>query len=318
MFLWWLSWSWAEDNCGGPMVIRKILPLHEASDVPINSQIFVALAGNGNADHMRILVRENIGGLPVEFDLQTACYAHESDTEYHCNYELKPYQDLKEHKEYQISLSGTELHAEGCFGYSTTFTTGHSRIELDTAPPTLEIVGYMPRPEDAVGDCDWQDAMKYELSVQVQDPDMERISIIHAYEVDPESCQEELVHSVFPIAGIDFFDFHQVLKPSTEGERCYRAEHMDWAGNRTESSPTICWDMDNNVGVPFYGCSEDGEPVVPDENDTEDNVVENDTGIDSEEAPSGGFSSEVVVQTDGGCAGGLIFIPFLFHRRRRR
>jgi hypothetical protein len=286
----------ANEDCGGPMVIRKILPLHQAEDVPLNTQVFVALVGNGTEEHMRVSLRENIGGLDVDFALETACYEHESSTELHCNYWLTPHTVLKEETEYQISLNGTELHAEGDFGYNTTFTTGIEQIEMKKDAPNLFLHSYVPRPLDAVGECDWQYAMKYELEVRLIHPDPNRITLIHTYEVDPVNCTEQIVHTVFPIASVDSFDFHQVLEPGTEGARCYRSEHHDGAGNTTDSSSILCWNM------AFDSAQDEQEEI--EENTEGDSSLSNPTAQET-----------VVVQKEGGCSAIFWGLPLFLWRR---
>ena len=306
----------AENSCSLPVVVRKIVPSEGSTDMPVNSAVLVSLIGDGNEDHMVLSLRELIGGQTVEGDLESSCYAHESNTEAHCTLFFQPTAPLTENTQYQVTLNGTELHAEDSFSYSSVFTTGFDSWSMNKPAPELKIKQYVERNPEAVEECDWTGAMKYDLTAENLQIDTDRHLVILVYEVNPITCDETVVHTLFPHLWHRSFEFRQVLEPGSEGPRCYRIEQQDWAGNRSPSSLTKCWNPIEHHEEVFWGCSnEPDDPVaVEEQDDPPDTSPPESTEVVN---PSKQTSSS---GSDSGCShfASFMLVPVLLWRKRSK
>jgi hypothetical protein len=111
-------------------------------------------------------------------------------------------------------------------------------MSLASTAAELTILEYQERESHAVEPCDWAGAMKYDLQVDLPDP-QEEFTLVHIFEVGDS---ESLVHTLLVQPGTDSINPRQVLTPGTEGNRCYRAVHEDIVGNQSASSTTECWE----------------------------------------------------------------------------
>ena len=291
------------DDCLFPMVIRKILPLDGETDVPINSQITISLVGTGNEDHMTFALREHNLNLDVPLIQESSCYIHESDAEFHCTIILTPLAPLHEYTLHTLTLTGTEIHQEESFYYSTEFMTGADTIDLSVHPPVLEILDYIPRPESALDSCDWPDTMKYDLHVDIPDRDTQRNIILQVYEIHPQECTSTLVHSLFPAPNMSFFAFRQVLPPEDHDEHCYLVIREDWAGNQSPPSQVRCWDIESESDYAYQGCKNSLDSISIDDIFAEEPYEE------SAPEPS---QSPIVNEEEETSAGGCAGVPLLF------
>ena len=299
------------------MVIRQITPTDGSVDLPINTEVFVAVIGDGDATHFELTLMESVGGKIVEGSLETACYLHEAHTEYHCNFAFTPTELLEEQTEYQLILNGTELHAEDSFSYTTFFTTGIDYWEPNEGAPDLTIKSYIARPAETLDPCDWQQAMKYELEADLVRFEDRQI-LLHVYEVDPQTCEESIVHTLFPRSWLSTFSFRQVLTPGTEGPRCYRAEQEDWAGHVSASSQTMCWNPAEQQEELFTAC-DPPDTATQSEDTATDTTPYTDSGL-SQNPSSDPDSSTVKQEDNGSCSGSssILLLPLLLLSAQRR
>jgi hypothetical protein len=226
------------EDCDEPMGIRKIVPDNDAS-APINTHVFVSMIGNGDDSHAVISLLDP-ANQRIEVTTESICYYHESDTEYHCSYMIEPLEFLEENTKYRIRILGTEYHHIPGWSYESTFRTTSSEATLSSDAPSLEILRYEERTSMGLEPCDWHGVYKYELAVELADPQEAQLSLLQIFEVNGND--EELVHSLIVPEDHSRMEFRQVLNPGTEGNRCYRALHLDVAGNESDSSPTVCWE----------------------------------------------------------------------------
>ena len=299
------------DDCMSPMVIRKILPLDGESDVPINSRIMISLVGAGDESHMDFTLRENTTNTDVDIDVSSSCYLHESHYEKHCTVELHPLEGLVENTEFTLILDGTEQHQEESFAYMTHFFTGSEVLSLEVDPPVLDIVDYVMRADEALDSCDWPGTMKYDLHVDIPDRDSDRNVILQVYDVDPVSCDLELVHTLFPAPNMSRFDFRQVLEPDDQTDHCYMIIREDWAGNTSPPSHIRCWDKDLDNDESYDGCKETLETVsVHDEHLDTTPTSQPEQVVEETLAESSSSKT--------GCAGlgGLYFLLIFLYRKK--
>ena len=226
------------EECDEPMGIRKIVPDND-DRVPVNTHVFVSLIGNGDDSHATISLLDS-ANQSIEVSTESACYYHESDTEFHCSYMVEPLEDLEPNTNYRVRVQGTSEHHDPSWRYDSTFRTTSEESNLSSQAPELEILRYEERAPGGLDPCDWRGVYKYELIVELADPQSSDLSLIQVYEVNGSA--EELVHSLIVQEGDSAMEFRQVLNPGTEGNRCYRAFHMDLAGNESASSSVVCWE----------------------------------------------------------------------------
>ena len=230
-----------EDNCDQIMRVRKIIPDLD-SIAPQNTKPIVLTIGNGDETHLSVELYDEQGQV-VEVEQEVDCYLHEADTEIHCTYLLEPVQELVPNVEYVVRVVGTEDHQEPGTEYRSWFTTSSNQQNLSNEMPAMEILSYIDREPTAVQTCDWPNAMKYELQATVAEEQSQNLSVLQVFEVhDINTGDENLVHSIILPKDYPAVWFRQVLTPGTEGPRCYRSEHRDVAGNKSSSTPIICWE----------------------------------------------------------------------------
>ena len=230
-----------DTGCDEEMRVRKIIPDLDTT-APVNTKPVVLTIGNGDETHIDIELRDDQFQL-VEAEQEVSCYLHETDTEVHCTYLLTPTEDLKPETDYTVVAMGTENHQDPNMQYRSWFTTTTERATLSNGTPTTEILGYLDREPTAVEFCDWKDAKKYELKTTVTDEQEDNLSIIQVFEVHDQSTgDEELVHSIIMLQNYPTVWYRQIMRPGTEGPRCYRSYHRDIAGNESPSSDVVCWE----------------------------------------------------------------------------
>ena len=296
------------DDCYGPMVIRKNLPLDGAQDVPINTKITISLVGGGDETHMDFTIREHTTNLDVPFTRTDSCYLHESHTQNHCTVTLHPLENLVEYTDYSVVMKGTEFHQEDGFSYMVDFSTGEDIAQLDAQGLDLDIMTYVARSPDALDSCDWPDTMKYDLHVEIPDRDTTRNIIIQVYDVDIEECTKTLVHSLFPAPNMRRFDFRQVLEPDDHEDHCYMVVREDWARNSTQRSAVRCWDSEVQNDADNHQCMLPLQTL---------NVYETPYEVPIESTPETPLEEDESAAPKGGCAGsaGLLLLPLLMRRR---
>ena len=188
---------------------------------------------------------------------------------------------------------------------------------MDKEAPTLKIVRYIERSEEAIETCDWPNAMKYDLNAGNIHIEADHHLLLHVYEVNPITCEELIVHTLFPRLWHRDFDFRQVLEPGSEGPRCYRVEQQDWAGNMTPSSLTKCWNPIENHEEIFWGCSETTDTAIS----LEEEVIISDTSSPEESNNNSTPLKDIATsESSEGCSGfaGLALIPMLLYRHRKK
>ena len=269
--------SFALADCDPPMGLRSMLP-DNATDVPINTHIFVSLIGNGDASHFNLELRRQGAPQPISGQSNTACYIHESDTEFHCNIEFEPDSNLAPNTDYVIRLVGTSSHQVPGTTLQSMFTTGTATVNTTHTAPSLTIGDYGIRDDDGIGECDWPDAYRYNLNVTLAAPDPTHRSLIHIFEVDSNGV-ETIVHSLFVPPTELQMDFRQVLQPGTEGDKCYRVSFADIAGNQSDLSDVICSnDPPEEEDTGEQTDTGDDEPI--EDTAVMDTAIEEDTSIE--------------------------------------
>ena len=181
--------------------------------------------------------------------------------------------------------------------------------------PELTIKQYVKRNEEAVEECDWVDAMKYDLKAENIQISPARHLIITVFEVNPLTCEELMSHTLFPHLWHNSFEFRQVLEPGSEGPRCYRIEQQDWAGNISPSSLTKCWNPIENHEEVFWGCSETSDPEPAEEDSSLDTAAP-----EIDEEPTSVSKETISSSTQSGCShfASLFVIPILLYTRKSR
>ena len=230
-----------DTSCNSDMRIRKVLPAAEAV-VPINVKPIVLTIGNGDDTHMVVDLKQN--GQSVPHEQEVACYIHEGDEEFHCTYLITPLSDLEPNTDYFVSVLSSEVHPEPGIDSGQGFRTSTEVLTMDADAPETEFLGYMDRELSAVQECDWKDAMKYEILTTVSEPTRDFLSVLQIYEVhDVNTGDESLMHTIILPAELGQTNYRQVIRPGDElPYRCFRVLHRDIAGNESPSSETICWD----------------------------------------------------------------------------
>ena len=230
-----------DTSCDTAMRIRKVLPAVD-SVVPVNVKPIVLTIGNGDDTHMTVDLKDN--GQSVPHEQEITCYIHEGDEEYHCTYLITPFEDLEPNTDYYVSVINSDVHPEPGMDSGQGFRTGTGVLTMDSEAPETRFLGYMDRELSAVQECDWKDAMKYEILTTVAEPTRENLSILQVYEVhDINTGDESLMHSIILPPDLGSTNYRQVMRPGDElPYRCFRVVHRDIAGNESPSSETICWE----------------------------------------------------------------------------
>ena len=230
-----------DTSCDSDMRIRKVLP-GVGSVVPVNTKPIVLTIGNGDETHMIVDLKRD--GQSVPHDQDVTCYIHEGDEEFHCTYLIEPLEDLDSDTDYYISVLASEIHPNDGMDSGQWFRTDSNRLTMDASAPETVFLEYMNREPTAVQECDWKDAMKYEILTTVDEPTREYLSVIQVYEVhDIATGDESLMHTIILPPELDSTNYRQVIRPGDEYPlRCFRAVHRDIAGNESPSSETICWE----------------------------------------------------------------------------
>ena len=230
-----------DTSCNSDMRIRKVLPAAEAV-VPVNVKPIVLTIGNGDETHMVVDLKQN--GQSVPHEQEVACYIHEGDEEFHCTYLITPLSDLEPNTDYYVSVLSSDVHPEPGIDSGQGFRTSTDVLTMDAEAPETEFLGYMDRELSAVQECDWKDAMKYEILTTVTEPTRDFLSVLQIYEVhDVNTGDESLMHTIILPAELGQTNYRQVIRPGDElPYRCFRVLHRDIAGNESPSSETICWD----------------------------------------------------------------------------
>lgn len=228
-------------SCDSEMRIRKVLPGPDAV-VPVNVKPIVLTIGNGDDTHMVVDLKKD--GQSVPHQQEVSCYIHEGDEEFHCTYLINPLNDLSANEDYYISVLTSDIHPSPGSDSGQWFRTGTQQLTMDDVAPETEFEGYMDREPTAVQECDWKDAMKYEITTTVVEETRGNLSVIQVYEVhDINTGDETLQHSIILPPDMQTTTYRQVIRPGDEYPlRCYRAVHRDIAGNESPSSETICWE----------------------------------------------------------------------------
>lgn len=228
-----------DTSCNSLMRVRRVLPINNAT-TPVNTQPIVLTIGYGDETHLLVELI-NAQGEVVETNQTVDCYIHEGDEEFHCTYLLDPVNGLQANRAYDVRVRATEFHETPGDEYRSSFETNGSQLQMASVAPDIEHLGYMDRELSAVGECDWEGAKKYELMTTVPEPTRDNLSIVQVYEVDIQTNEESLVHSIILPKTMDEAQYRQVIKPGDEYPRCYRSEHLDVAGNISPTTETVCW-----------------------------------------------------------------------------
>ena len=235
MLMLWSQVLWG--NCETPLMFRDALPQDGAVSVAPTTRPFLSFIGTGNSDDLSFSL-QHLQTDDVAIDVEGACYIHESDTEYHCNWELTPQEALYENASYTIRA----------FDDSGLSPAGWSDIEFvttTTAPvalglPSLTLTYFGPRDGVGVDSCDWEDAYTHEFLVNLSQGGTHR-SRMDVFFVDQQGS-ESYVHTMFVSPNQTLIDFRQVVTPGSNTAQCHYVVHHSRAGGQSPPSAVLCHD----------------------------------------------------------------------------
>ena len=261
---------WA--NCEVPLSFRDSLPQDGAVSVATTVRPFLSFIGTGTAEDITFSLM-HLQTDEVETDVEGACYIHESDTEFHCNWELIPQEPLLENASYTIRA----------FDASGLAPSGWSNIQFQTtstAPvalgiPDLALTYFGPRDGVGVDTCDWQDAQTHEFLVTLSEASTHR-SRLDVFFVDTQGT-ESYVHTLFVAPYQTLVDFRQVVTPGDDNAQCHYVVHYSRAGGNSPPSNTLCHD-----GTQMGTQTQPEPPPVPSSEPTSEPTSEPETQPSSE------------------------------------
>ena len=273
---------WA--NCDVPLAFRDALPQDGAVSVATTVRPFVSFIGTGDAEDITFSLT-HLQTDEVDIAAEGACYIHESDTEFHCNWEIVPQEPLLENASYTIRA----------FNSSGLVPSGWSNIQFQTtttAPvalsiPDLTLTYFGPRDGIGVDSCDWQDAETHEFLVTLSDSSTHR-SRLDVFFVDGQGS-ESYVHTLFVAPYQTLVDFRQVVTPETDNAQCHYVVHYSRAGGESPPSNTLCHD-----GTPVGTQTQPEPPPVPSSEPTSEptSEPESEPSQEPESAPTQEPTSE--------------------------
>ena len=138
---------------------------------------------------------ETASGQLVETNQYTECYIHEGDEEYHCTYLMVPLELLSPNTEYTIHTDN-RCPCGPCRNCTIIFCLEPlvQPHDINTNPVT-EIIGYMHREPSAIQECDWKEAMKYEVVTEVEGETRDHLTS-RFMRLRTSTLQKDLVHSI--------------------------------------------------------------------------------------------------------------------------
>ncbi|MEC7988247.1 MAG: PT domain-containing protein [Myxococcota bacterium] len=326
LFLFLLSPSKAD--CGDPLHFRDSIPVDGAINVSPYTHPFLSFVGDGDVSELTITL-SNASGDAIPASMDGACYLHESDTEFHCNWSIVPSEPLQGSSQYTISAVKSDGSSPS--GWSDiSFTTNSSTTISVPDAPILEMTYFGPRNGIGVDECDWQDASSYEFLVTLSQSANKR-GLIDVFDVS--NTDPEYVHTLFVASNQTVVDFRQVVTPGTEEGRCYYVTYTRYSGEESAPSDTLCHDGSayGEQTLPELPPEPAAEPTSeptseptaeptseptteptsePTAEPTSEPNEESNPDDSNSQGPKGG--TEISVES-GGCGGGsaLLLLPFL-------